>query len=65
METSASEFTCQFCKYFVRHYVRHNSGKYTAIDFGHCFRPRIKSRKVNTPACEHFRARAGETAADA
>lgn len=65
MKGESTSFTCQDCKYFVRHYVRYNSGKYAAIDFGHCFRPRIKSRKVDTPACERFKARVEERAAEA
>ncbi|MCI8502004.1 MAG: hypothetical protein HFJ85_07170 [Oscillospiraceae bacterium] len=45
--------TCKSCKYFVPHYVNFN-GSFLEIEFGHCFFPRVKSRKADTPACQHF-----------
>ena len=44
---------CKNCVHFHQHYVL-DSHRATAINDGHCSYPRLKSRKPNKPACEHF-----------
>ncbi len=45
--------TCERCKYFIQHYVRHGKG-YGKVYCGHCRYPRLKSRKPDTQACDKF-----------
>ena len=45
--------TCQFCKYFVQHYIR-RAERYYPINDGHCVHPRNKLRTMGTPACRNF-----------
>lgn len=48
--------TCESCVYFWRHYTRHG-GRYYALAIGHCTTPRVKVRKLDTPACARYRGR--------
>ena len=51
--------TCQTCAYFIRHYAKWGKG-YSALALGHCYKPRIKPRKIDAPACPRYRARTGD-----
>ncbi|MGM9670145.1 MAG: hypothetical protein ACI3XD_01025 [Oscillospiraceae bacterium] len=46
--------TCETCAYFLQHYIRYKK-RYRAIAFGHCTEPRIKVRKIDTPACARYK----------
>ena len=48
------EKTCKLCKYFVQHYRREKRGYYDTVNCGHCKFPRLKNRKPDFKACEHF-----------
>lgn len=48
--------TCETCAYFLRHYVKCKK-RYHATGFGHCIEPRIKVRKLDTPACARYKQR--------
>ena len=45
---------CGSCKYFIQHYIRYDDGEYVPILEGHCKKPRLKSRKADTPACQYW-----------
>ena len=47
------EKCCFQCTYFHQHYIL-DSQRCATVNCGHCTRPRIKHRKPDTPACEHF-----------
>ena len=49
--------TCKTCKRFHQHYVRRRRGDYTAMGSGHCVKPRLKSRRCETPACANWEAK--------
>ena len=53
-----TEKTCGGCAHFRRHYIRYKSGRYMPLFDGHCVFPRLKPRKTDTRACEHFMAAA-------
>ncbi len=49
------EKVCCNCKYFVQHYYyRERDNKFHICNAGHCVKPRIKDRKPDHKACEHF-----------
>ena len=48
--------TCKQCRYFRQHYVL-NSQMCVAVDCGHCVYPRIKHRRAEKQACDHFAER--------
>lgn len=50
--------TCESCKYFVQHYVKHPK-TYSKAGWGHCFYPKVKARQPETPACEQYKEGAG------
>lgn len=50
------EQTCQNCAYFIQHYIKCQKG-YSAICWGHCYRPRVKIRKIDVAACPRYRER--------
>lgn len=45
---------CKNCEHFILHYIKHARGNYAAILFGHCIKPRIKTRKANDKACAYW-----------
>jgi len=52
--------TCGACENFVRHYIKRTNAKgerYSAIDFGHCTKPRVKDRSVRDKACERWQGK--------
>ena len=49
-----NEQTCGNCRHFRRHYVRYARGRYMALSYGHCVKPRLKSREADTRACAHW-----------
>lgn len=51
---------CLNCKYFYRHYTK-TPKSYAATAFGHCCRPRIRIREIETPACGRFSLRKNDT----
>ncbi|MBS1403022.1 MAG: hypothetical protein HPZ79_08605 [Oscillospiraceae bacterium] len=51
--------TCKTCAYFIQHYAKRKTG-YTALAWGHCYRPRVKPRKTDAPACPRYRGRTGD-----
>ena len=46
--------TCIDCKHFYRHYTRTAKGRYEALFLGHCIKPRLKKRYVDSKACENW-----------
>ena len=54
--------TCEFCRFFYQHYIRLEE-KYAQTNCGHCVYPRIKHRKMMTPACAYFEKRGSDAAA--
>ena len=48
--------TCENCKHFVQHYFELNK-KYSTVHCGHCIHPRVKNRKPDEKACEHYKER--------
>ena len=54
-------FTCLDCKYFLRHYTKRENGSFVPAAHGHCRRPRIKLRQIESPACDKFLPRPGRT----
>ena len=44
---------CRKCKHFRQHYVYYDRGYHWAYA-GHCVYPRLKVRKPDEKACEHF-----------
>lgn len=44
---------CKTCKYFIRHYIKAGR-RFDLIESGHCIYPRLKDRRIYTPACEHY-----------
>ena len=53
--------TCETCKHFFRHYVKNGKSKFAPISEGHCGHPRLKCRRIDTPACEKFSLRKSDT----
>ena len=52
---------CGDCKFFRQHYVI-SSGRYMALDYGHCVaRCRKKMYAADTTACERYEQSTGET----
>lgn len=54
-----SEEICYTCEFFVQHFaLEHdpNGAMFRLIEIccGHCRKPRLKQRKPDTPACEHY-----------
>lgn len=47
---------CNTCTHYIQHYAKINHTGYQAVNCGHCIYPRLKSRKPDSPACEHFEA---------
>lgn len=47
---------CENCKHFIQHYIELEE-KYTTVFCGHCIYPRIKNRKPNEKACDHYKER--------
>ena len=50
--------TCAGCKFFYQHYICNQENQYTTVACGHCTSPRLKDRRPNTPACQHFSKKA-------
>lgn len=44
---------CHDCQHFHQHYIKDNEWC-VSVCCGHCTYPRLKSRKPDTPACNHF-----------
>lgn len=44
-------------KNFRLHDVKYANGGYHAISYGHCVKPRLKTRYANDKACSHFQKR--------
>ena len=44
---------CKNCTHFRQHYTV-DAEHYSALNCGHCTWPRIKHRKPDSKACEHF-----------
>ncbi len=53
--------TCQTCKYYHQHYVKHGKNDFIPTDEGHCAHPRLKFRKPEAPACEKFSVQKSDT----
>ena len=49
--------TCCSCQYFRLHYIRDASGKYMALTYGHCVKPRLKKRYARDAACCHWQGK--------
>jgi len=49
---------CYTCKHFYQHYGRSGKGRYYKLYCGHCSHPKIKHRKPDKEACEHYVERA-------
>ena len=47
---------CKTCQHFRQHYGKFGK-RYNPINCGHCVRPRLKTRKPDTPACERYQER--------
>ena len=56
----STDLTCQSCKYFYRHCTK-QARTYSPTAFGHCIHPRVKIRRIDTPACEKFSPRERDT----
>ena len=50
--------TCATCAHFRRHYIKMGY-RYNPIHSGHCVYPRGKLRYEETPACKHYKEKAG------
>lgn len=59
-EDMETKDTCLNCKYFYRHYTK-APRSYVATVFGHCCRPRVRIRDIETPACARFSPRKSDT----
>ena len=53
-EVISMEQTCSQCTYFYQHYGMYPNHKLYKVAFGHCIHPRIKIKKPEHAACEHF-----------
>lgn len=52
---SEDEKVCCNCKYFWQHYIYNKHYEcFQYCNAGHCVKPRVKDRKPNHKACEHF-----------
>ncbi len=49
-----SEQICGNCRHFRRHYVRYARGRYMALLYGHCVKPRRKKRNIDDKACDRW-----------
>ncbi len=50
--------TCETCAYYINHYVKlKKEKKYFRTMWGHCFKPRIKIRRIDTVACDRYKER--------
>ena len=47
------EIRCKHCQYFIQHYAL-CSGKLTQVYCGHCTYQRIKTKRPDAKACEHY-----------
>ena len=45
--------TCLTCKHFRLHYIKYGRS-YSPIHEGHCVYPRLKQRRSETEACQHY-----------
>lgn len=46
---------CYNCEHFVQHYIYYEDyERFLICNAGHCVKPRIKPRKPDHKACEHF-----------
>lgn len=52
--------TCATCKHFTQHYVQGPGGAFTPAHYGHCVKPRLKTRQGERKACQHWEARPPE-----
>lgn len=50
------EGTCSSCGYFRQHYIKQEE-RYLPVSCGHCARPRQKTRKPTSAACEYREAK--------
>ena len=46
--------TCQYCKHFLRHYTKFRYKQFFPLDVGHCINPRLRDKRIDTPACHRF-----------
>ncbi len=51
------ENTCESCKYFVQHYVKHTK-TYSKAGWGALLSPENKGSSTTNPACERYKERA-------
>ncbi len=49
--------SCVQCKYFHQHFVRSAGNRFVPLEQGHCGNPRLRDKRVNTPACSRFAKR--------
>ena len=47
------EKICKTCTHYRRHYILHKD-RATAVNCGHCVAVRLKKRKPDDTACEHY-----------
>lgn len=47
------EKRCGNCKYFYKHYLRSDLGRYHPTSYGHCVHPRLKNRRAEEH-CPHW-----------
>lgn len=48
--------TCGSCKHFTQHYVQSPGGAFAPAQFGHCAKPRLKTRQAERKACQYWEA---------
>ncbi len=53
--------TCGTCIDYRAHFVRYGR-RYLELNQGHCIYPRLKDRKWDDPACQHYKPRPGTEA---
>lgn len=52
---------CCDCKHFIQHYILYGYSNIMTCGCGHCIYPRLKHKKPNQKACEHFAERKENT----
>lgn len=48
--------TCHNCDHYFQHYTISN-GRFCRVYCGHCTNGRLKAKRPDTPACQHFSLR--------
>ena len=47
------EYRCKHCVFYLQHYIL-SKKKLIRIYAGHCTNPKVRNKRPDSPACDHF-----------